>query len=95
MAKRVVYNGIEMAEGWPERIQEAQGILHYSIDGVERARIPYGNEADDYGADSGPCRDCAVLKGQLHVPGCDVERCPACDDQAIGCDCCHDDEYDA
>ena len=94
MAKRVVYNGIKMAEGWPERIEEAQGILHYSIEGVEKARVPFGNEADS-DADSGHCHECAVLKGQLHVPGCDFERCPVCGDPAIGCDCCHDDDFSA
>jgi hypothetical protein len=27
--RRVVYNGVEMVEGWPERIEEAQTILTY------------------------------------------------------------------
>lgn len=93
VAKRVVYNGVKMVEGWPERIQEAQGILHYSIDGVERPRIRYGDEADNRRADSKPCHDCAVIKGQLHVVGCDAEQCPACRGQAIGCECCHDDDH--
>ncbi len=31
MTTRVVYNGAEMVEGWPERIQEAQKVLEYSI----------------------------------------------------------------
>lgn len=92
MAKMVVYQGVEMIEGWPERIQEAQTILTTPIAGTEHPRIRYGDEADDWRADSVPCRDCAVLKGQFHVPGCDVERCPACEGQAIGCDCDHDDE---
>jgi hypothetical protein len=79
-----------MVEGWPERIQEAQRILHYSIGGVLYPRVRYGDEADDWDADRVPCHDCAVIKGQLHVPSCDVEQCPACGGQAIGCDC----EYD-
>ena len=91
MTKRVVYNGVEMVEGWPERIQEAQEILHYAIGGVVTARTRYGDEADDCGADRGPCHDCAVIKGQLHVPGCDVERCPVCEGQAMGCDCENDE----
>lgn len=33
------------------------------------------------------CPDCNVEPGQLHVPGCDIERCPRCHCQAIGCDC--------
>lgn len=32
------------------------------------------------------CGDCDVLPGDLHVPGCDVERCPICRQQAIACD---------
>jgi hypothetical protein len=90
MAKRVVYNGIEMVEGWPERIQQAQKILEYSIEGVVYPRVRYGAETDDWGADRMPCHDCKVLQGQLHVPSYDVEQCPACGGQALGCDCEHD-----
>jgi hypothetical protein len=25
-----------------------------------------------------PCPDCCARPGQLHMPGCDVERCPRC-----------------
>ena len=92
MPKLIVYNGIEMVEGWPERIEEAQKLLEYSIGGVRYARVPYGAENDEWNADDGPCHDCSVVKGQLHVSSCDVEQCPACGGQAIGCDCEHDDD---
>jgi hypothetical protein len=34
-----------------------------------------------------PCHDCFVKKGEYHIPGCDVERCPKCKEQLISCDC--------
>ena len=50
--------------------------------------IKYGDEADDWDAKSGrSCRDCDCLPGNYHHAGCDVERCPRCSGQAIGCDC--------
>ena len=90
--QRVVYNGVEMAEGWPERIQDAQEIVEYSSGGVIYPRVRYGDETDDWGADRGPCSDCGVIKGQFHVPWCDVEQCSACGGQVIGCDCGSDDD---
>ena len=83
----VMFNGVRMVAEWPDRILEAQ--LHPSciIGGREFPRIRYGEESDDWGADREPCHDCSVVKGQLHVAGCDVEKCPKCRGQAITCDC--------
>lgn len=39
------------------------------------------------------CHDCRVDEAQLHHPGCDQERCPRCQGQAIACECGDDDEY--
>jgi hypothetical protein len=77
--------------GWDLKIAEAQEETTYIIGGIEYARIPYGSEADDWGADKQPCHDCKVIKGQFHVPGCDAERCPVCvgahQRQVISCGC--------
>ncbi len=84
--KLVTYNGTRMAPEWPARIEAAQLISEYVIGGVSLARIPYGKEQDEW--PTGPCHDCGVLKGQFHVELiCDVEECPRCGGQVIGCHC--------
>jgi hypothetical protein len=64
--------------------------LFYSIEGASFPRIRYGSEREDLGAEHWPCHDCGAVQGATHVPGCDVERCPKCGLQAIGCDCRYD-----
>lgn len=40
-----------------------------------------------------PCHDCGAVYGQYHSSGCDVEQCPSCNGQALGCDCEYDYDY--
>jgi hypothetical protein len=92
--KRILYRGVPMVEGWPEEIRAAQEIPSYSLDGKSVPRIRYGNEQDDWGADNHACHDCGVIKGELHVVGCDGEECPVCHAQLLSCDCHFDKDED-
>ena len=88
--ERIIYNGMRVTPDWPQRVEEAQPQTHYRIGDELYPRIRYGDEEDDWGADRQPCHDCAVVKGQLHVVGCDVERCPLCGGQVLTCECDYD-----
>jgi hypothetical protein len=78
---------------WKHQIIAAQEERTYEIAGQSYFRIPWGEEDVEAAiiAQQHPCHDCTVPAGQLHVPGCDQERCPRCTQQAIAC-LCHTQE---
>jgi hypothetical protein len=88
----VVYNGIEMIKYNPADIMDAQRRPYLERNGERYERITYGDEpgwlqlSSDF-ADT-PCHDCGVIGGQYHAEGCDVEECPKCGHQLLGCECC-------
>ncbi len=87
--KKIIYNGVEMVEGWLARIEASQRQPYYTIGGRSYLRIRFGDDDPRWG--ERPCRDCGVLKGQFHVMNCEYEKCPACGN-AIGGHTCRIDE---
>lgn len=86
MPKFVVFRGVEMTADWPEKIRAAQRETTLVIGGQTFQRIPYGREPGMRGTRR-ECHDCSVISGELHVRGCDMERCPSCRQQLITCLC--------
>jgi len=75
-----------MTADWPQRILDAQAKGHYSSHGIPHPRIPFGSDDPRWG--ERPCRNCGVIKGELHVPDCEYEYCPVCRRGSLqSCDC--------
>lgn len=84
---RFIFRGTGVDPTWPERLAQAQAETTVSIDGQTVPRIRYGSEGRPWPRATRPCDDCVAVKGEFHVPGCDLERCPACGGQALSCGC--------
>ena len=50
----VTNNGVETADGWPRRIEEAQRQTTYLIGGHQYGRIRFGDERDDWARTGSP-----------------------------------------
>lgn len=86
----VIYHDIEMEKSHPKEIVAGQRVTHFTFGGKKYERIRYGDPLeglDPSVADNQPCHDCYVIKGQYHLEGCDMERCPKCSGQAMCCAC--------
>jgi hypothetical protein len=93
----VYFNEIFMTKALKDEILQEQERPHLIIDGSKYERIRYGSP-DEYGDIEYPyyqhlCHDCAVIKGQIHLFGCDMERCPKCKNQLITCECDYEYPY--
>jgi len=85
----VYYNDTFMTQELKNEIIKQQEIKHLIIGGKKYKRIPYGDQkefekygiAPDYSLN---CHDCSVKKGQIHLDGCDMEKCPKCGEQLLG-----------
>jgi hypothetical protein len=77
-AKRL---GVESGAVLKEQVRLADEIIAEVIAEEECERCKPG------GPPVRNCGDCGAKPGELHRPGCDVERCCLCGGQAISCDC--------
>jgi hypothetical protein len=83
---------------WLDDYWRAQDEKTVKLSGKKYRRVRYGKEPippdapDDFKliwaeVITRPCHDCGVIRGELHLDGCDMERCPRCGGQYFCCAC--------
>src|SRR5215470_10485747 len=73
-------------EWWRQHFATAAMETTYWIGTKVYPRLPHPASCFS-GGEMDCCPDCGAEVGELHIPGCDLERCPKCGGQAISCWC--------
>jgi hypothetical protein len=90
--------GYEVAAGGLDMAAQSLEAYRHAklLETIDKEREPFAAaieadiKANPPKVDRHICHDCGVLEGELHKPGCDMERCPFCGHQLISCGCCYD-----
>ncbi|KKM93640.1 hypothetical protein LCGC14_1206270 [marine sediment metagenome] len=61
------------------------------LDVIQIDDVFYHRSTFHFQEPSGRCLHCGIVHGKVHHFGCDVEQCPKCGLQVIGCGCVNDD----
>src|SRR5258708_43740 len=77
----------EMSTEQRERMASVQLQAFYSIGGTPYVRVTYGGEKEGIEDEFKRCVGCGVKPGELHMPSCTREQCPACGGRAFVCGC--------
>ena len=80
----IEFRGQQVMSTWPAYLASQQARDKYI---VKIPRIRYGDETGDGFSADVTCHDCGAVRGEYHASGCDVEQCPVCSGQALGCEC--------
>lgn len=85
----VVYNNMLVSKELKDETIREQSRRFILVNGKDLERLAYGDESGASASEriNFPCHDCLVVKGQLHLFGCDMEECPHCATQLISCEC--------
>jgi hypothetical protein len=67
---------------------DLEGWDSIRIEGTLWPRVPFGHERT-WKTLAAPdvCNDCGATTNDYHEPHCDMEECPRCGGQLIGCPC--------
>ena len=74
--------------------KHSQLVNVFRIGGQIYNRVACGYEVGEWHGIDDECSNCGVPTGFLHLLPCDLEQCPRCHGQALGCSCGYEQRPD-